>query len=109
MENFKVKITAPGKGATKFELADLKSYCWECIIELERLNPQTVEEFGQYNLFDNLLQNYYTWKMVFSEYCAELTPEMVQIEEFVTKYLKRFFIAIQLEELNNQPPAFQFN
>ena len=64
MENFKVKITAPGKGATKFEMADLKSYCWECIIELERLNPQTVEEFGQYNLFDNLLQNYFTCKMV---------------------------------------------
>lgn len=105
---FKFKITAKGNEPLTIHEMDLKQVCWDYIFELERQNPQTVEDFGTCDFLDSLMQSYFTWKMITKELTADLTNEMAQIEEFITKYLRRFFTAIHLEELNNLPPAFQF-
>ncbi len=73
------------------------------------MNPQTLEEFGGLDALDHLLQNYFTLKLLYTEQNLETTDEMNNIEDFITKYLKRFFAVIHLEELKNLPPAFQLN
>ena len=106
MKDFKMKVTAKGQEPFKLEQTDLIQNCWQYIADLEHLNPMTVEEFGYYDFIDQLLNNFFTLKMVFNEYGQEPTPEMVRIEEFITKYLKRFFNAINEQELYQHPPAF---
>lgn len=101
---FKFKITAKGNEPLTIHEMDLKQVCWDYIFELERQSPQTVEDFGTCDFLDSLMQSYFTWKMI----TEDITDEMAQIEEFITKYLRRFFTAIHLEELNNLPPVFQF-
>lgn len=106
MKDFKMKVTAKGQKPFKLEQTDLIQNCLQYIADLEHLNPMTVEEFGYYDFIDQILNNFFTLKMVFNEYGQEPTPEIVRIEEFITKYLKRFFNAIQEEELKKQPPVF---
>lgn len=103
--DFKIKMT--GKEPLTIHDADLKQSCWDSVVELERRNPQTLEEFGEYDLFDTLLQNYFTWKLVFTESGLDITNEMADIEEFILKYLKKFYLLMQMDELNRLPPAFQ--
>lgn len=105
--DFKLKIKMVGKESLTIDESDLVRGCWDSVVELERRNPQTLEEFGEYDLFDTLLQNYFTWKLVFTESGLDITNEMADIEEFILKYLKKFYLLMQMDELNRLPPAFQ--
>ena len=46
-------------------------------------------------------------KLIHKENNLDISDEMGDIEDFITKYLKQFFTALRLDELNNLPPAFQ--
>jgi hypothetical protein len=108
-KEIEMTIKMKGSEPLTFQDSDLKQICWEYIFTLEKLNPQTLEEFGGLDALDHLLQNYFTLKLLYTEQNLETTDEMNNIEDFITKYLKRFFAVIHLEELKNLPPAFQLN
>lgn len=105
----KISIESNNAKPLTLNTADLKQSCWDYILELEARNPQTVDEFGECNLLDDLLQSYFTWKIYHTENGLELSDEMGDIEDFITKYLKRFYACIHLEELKSSLPAFQVN
>lgn len=105
---FEFEIRMKGRKSQTVQDADLSQSCWDYIYELEHLNPQTLEEFGECNLLDDLMQNYFTWKLIYNENGLDITDKMADVEEFITKYLKKFFTAMQMDELNKLPPAFHF-
>ena len=108
-KEIEMTIKMKGSEPLTFQDSDLNQICWDYIFTLEKLNPKTLEEFGGLDALDHLLQNYFTLKLLYTEQNLETTDEMNNIEDFITKYLKRFFAVIHLEELKNLPPAFQLN
>jgi hypothetical protein len=108
-KEFEFEIRIKGKESLIIQDADLRQSCWEYISEIERMKPQTVEDWGECDMLDDLMQNYFTWKLIHKENNLDIMEEMGDIEDFITKYLKQFFTALSLDELNNLPPAFQLN
>ncbi len=104
---FKFKIQMKGHEALTVHDADLKQGCWDCIFELERQRPPSFMILSERELLDALMQNYYTLKMIHREFHRDVTPEMLEIEEFITKHQKRVLTAMYLEELNKSLPAMQ--
>lgn len=113
MEKFKITIKVRKHEPLTIDESDLIQLCWQNIIEIEERNPKTLDDFTQPSPFssvgdcmDDLMQNYFTLKMVYKEYNLDITDEMANIEDCILKYQKRLFKAMELEDLNNLPPAF---
>lgn len=105
--DFEFKIKMKGKESLTIHDIDLKQSCWDCIFEIEALKPTSVEDWGDCDLLDDLLQNYFTWKLVYKENGLDITDNMADVEDFITKFLKQFHTAIYLDDLNRLPPVFQ--
>lgn len=93
-KKLKIKIRMKEQSPLTIHIEELKRNCWDSILKLEKQNPQTLEEFGDCELLDNLMQNYFTWKMIFRKYNSEITDEMGSIEDFIGKHLKSFHTAL---------------
>lgn len=116
MEQIKITIKVRKHEPLTIDETDLIQLCWQNIFELEERNPKTIDDFTQPEQFgtvgecmDDLMQNYFTLKMVYKEYGLDITDEMGEIENFILKYQKRLFKAIEFNDLNNTPPAFNVN
>lgn len=104
---FKFKIQMKGHEALTVHDADLKQGCWDCIFELERQNQRSFMILSERELLDSLMQDYFTLKMIHREFNRDVTPEMLEIEQFITKHQKRIFTATYLDELNKSLPAMK--
>ena len=112
MEKFKITIKVRKHEPLTIDESDLIQLCWENIIEIQQINPQTADDYlsneklGQ--CVDDLMQNYFTLKMIYKEFNLETTHEMAQIEDRILNYQKRLFKIAELETLKNEfRPAFE--
>ncbi|QIG89405.1 hypothetical protein G6R40_06800 [Chryseobacterium sp. POL2] len=106
-KEFEFEIRIKDKEPLTIQDVDLRQSYWDYISEIERIKPQTVEDWGECDMLDDLMQNYFTWKLIHKENNLDITEEMGDIEDFITKYLKKFYLVMQMDELNRLPPAFQ--
>lgn len=112
MEKFKITIKVRKHEPLTIDESDLIHLCWENIIEIEEINPQTADDYLNNQKLgecvDELMQNYFTIKMIYKEYNLETTQEMGQIEDRILNYQKRLFKVAELETLKNEfRPAFE--
>ena len=112
MEKFKITIKVRKHEPLTIDESDLIQLCWVNIIEIQEINPQTADDYlineklGEY--VDDLMQNYFTLKMIYKEFNLETTHEMAQIEDRILNYQKRLFKIAELETLKNEfRPAFE--
>lgn len=110
---FEFTINMKGHEPLTVQDFDLRQVCWDYILELERYNPTDVLDLAEHDCLDSLMQSYFTWKMIYCENGLDITDDMADIEDFITKYLKRFFYAIHIEklqsEIENEMPKFHLN
>ena len=106
MENFKITIKVRKHEPLTIDESDLIHLCWGNIIEIHEMNPKTADDFLNNERLgecvDDLMQNYFTLKMIYKEYNLETTNEMEQIEERILNYQKRLFKVAELETLKNE-------
>lgn len=112
MEKFKLTIKVRKHEPLTIDESDLMHNCWINIIEIQEMKPQTAEDYLNNERFgecvDDLMQNYFTLKMVYKEYNLETTFEMGQIEDVILNYQKKLFKVAELETLKNEfKPAFE--
>lgn len=108
MEKFKLTIKVRKHEPLIINEADLIQQCWGLLIDINERQTSTALDVMQDNYLDELMQNYFTIKMIYTEYNLDLTNEMIQIEEFILNELKKSFKIAELEALNNfRKPAFQ--
>lgn len=112
MEKFKITIKVDQEKPLTITNSDLILNCRENVNQIQEMNPQTADDYlsnqklGEY--VDNLMQNYFTLKMIYKEYNLETTHEMGQIEDRILNYQKRLFKIAELETLKNEfRPAFE--
>lgn len=112
MGKFKITIKVRKHEPLTIDESDLIHLCWGNIIEIQEMNPQTAEDYLSSNRLgecvDDLMQNYFTLKMIYREFNLETTHEMAQIEDRILNYQKQLFKTAELETLKNEfKPAFE--
>lgn len=112
MEKFKITIKVRKHEPLTIHESDLIQLCWENIIEMQEINPQTADDYlsneklGQ--CVDDLMRNYFTLKMIYKEFNLVTTYDMAQIEDRILNYQKRLFKLAELETLKNEfRPTFE--
>ena len=56
-KEFEFEIRIKGKEPLTIQNADLRQSCWEHISEIEKIKPQTAEDWGECDMLDELMQN----------------------------------------------------
>ena len=105
--DFEFEIRMKGIESQIIQDVDLSQSCWDYIFEIEQKKPVTAEDWGDCSILDDLMQNYFTWKLIYKENGLDITDKMADVEEFIIKYLKQFHAAIYMDEVRDTLPKIE--
>lgn len=105
--DFEFTINMKGREPLTVHDVDLRQSCWDYVVTLEQVQSNVVI-CSRNELLDSLLQSYFTWKLIYTENGLEISEEMKEIQNFISKHLEQNLLSNYLEELKQTAPAIQF-